>query len=167
MAACTQLMYLRLGIFGWYHSSYGFGESESYIPMPQPPMLVPLLTTLPPTFRILALRLRVRCSEVGDWWADCVPYWDLDKLDDIFAPRTGRFQNLERIMFDVHPDEGNCCVKTVEEYDAPLLPELQAAGMLRTQIVREPWMSKSLTPNIKFFADRFKGALGYPFHCQA
>ncbi|RPD77311.1 hypothetical protein L226DRAFT_365070 [Lentinus tigrinus ALCF2SS1-7] len=149
LASCTQLMYLRLGLVGWATSSSSRREDEYHrAPIPQPPMLVPLLSSLPPTLRAFSLRLRVRCQEDGDWWTDCVPYWDVEKLDDIFAPETGRFSNLQGVALDVYPDSKDRCVKTIEEYDGPLLPKLQAAGMLRARVIRESWMS----------------ALGQPFY---
>ena len=159
LGGCTQLMYLRLGLVGWATASSSRRGYECYAPIPQPPMLVPLLSSLPLTFRALSLRLRVRCQEDGDWWSDCVPYWDLEKLDDIF----GSAGTVERspdpkprsvsVMFDVYPDDEDLRVKTLEEYDAPLLPKLQTAGMLRARVVREPWRSESSPPFVGLSAN--------------
>ena len=159
LRGCTQLMYLRLGLVGWATASSSRRGYECYAPVPQPPMLVPLLSSLPPTFRALSLRLRVRCQEDGDWWSDCVPYWDLEKLDDIFGSAgTGERSPDPKprsvsVMFDVYPDDEDLRVKTLEEYDAPVLPKLQTAGMLRARVVREPWRSESSPPFVGLSAN--------------
>ncbi|KAI0702793.1 hypothetical protein C8T65DRAFT_261915 [Cerioporus squamosus] len=69
LAGCTQLTHLRLGVLGWCNSSYCRRDSEYYIPIPQPPMLVPLFhrSRLPSACSLFACECAAWRTAIGGW----------------------------------------------------------------------------------------------------
>ena len=101
-----------------------------------PSLLRNILTSLPPTLRIFAIRIWM--SSGRSWRQYCAEALDFDDADNLLCSNDGTFPLLQQVALEVSFNSwaSTTLFESAESdaYHPPILPRVQAAGIFRFHV---------------------------------